>query len=158
MKRGKTSFLKVVIVIIGILVISLCIFYLPILTRVAIVRFPEFSHLGLPVLLGLYITAIPFYNALYHAFSLLLYIDQNNAFSHSSIIALKEIKHSAITIVVLYMISMFVLIFVNALHPGIALLGLTIIFASLIIAFFAAILQELLRSALQIKSENDLTV
>ncbi len=46
----------------------------------------------------------------------------------------------------------------NALHPGIAIIGLTIIFTSVIIAVFPAVLQKLLKNALDIKSENDLTV
>jgi hypothetical protein len=37
-------------------------------------------------------------------------------------------------------------------------MGVTIIFAALTISFFAGVLQELLINALQIKSENDLTV
>jgi hypothetical protein len=42
--------------------------------------------------------------------------------------------------------------------PPIGFLGLIIIFASLVIAVFAAILQQLLKEAINIKSENDLTV
>jgi hypothetical protein len=37
-------------------------------------------------------------------------------------------------------------------------MGLIIIFASLVIAAFAAILQRILQEAINIKSENDLTV
>jgi len=37
-------------------------------------------------------------------------------------------------------------------------MGLIIIFATLTIVLFAALLQELLRNALEIKSENDLTI
>ncbi len=46
----------------------------------------------------------------------------------------------------------------NALHPGIAIIGLTIIFTSVVIAVFTAVLQKLLKNVLDIKSENDLTV
>lgn len=46
----------------------------------------------------------------------------------------------------------------SALHPGIAIIGFIIIFASVVIAVFAGVLQKLLRNALDIKSENDLTV
>lgn len=42
--------------------------------------------------------------------------------------------------------------------PGIMLIGLGIIFASTIIAVFAAVLQRLLQEAIDIKSENDLTI
>ncbi|MGC8074471.1 DUF2975 domain-containing protein [Salmonella enterica] len=39
-----------------------------------------------------------------------------------------------------------------------AIVGFVILFATFIILIFAAVLQELLESALRIKSENDLTV
>lgn len=42
--------------------------------------------------------------------------------------------------------------------PGIIVIGLIIIFASMVIAVFAAVLQKLLKEAIDIKSENDLTV
>jgi hypothetical protein len=42
--------------------------------------------------------------------------------------------------------------------PGIIVIGMIIIFASMVIAVFAAVLQKLLKEAIDIKSENDLTV
>ncbi|MGV2643750.1 DUF2975 domain-containing protein, partial [Clostridium perfringens] len=42
--------------------------------------------------------------------------------------------------------------------PGIILIGMALIFASIVIAVFAAVLQKLLQEAIDIKSENDLTV
>ena len=42
--------------------------------------------------------------------------------------------------------------------PGIILIGMVIIFASLVVAVFAAVLQRLLKEAIYIKLENDLTV
>ena len=46
----------------------------------------------------------------------------------------------------------------NALHPGIAIIGLVIFFASIVIMLFTAVLQELLKNVLKIKTENDLTI
>lgn len=42
--------------------------------------------------------------------------------------------------------------------PGIIVIGLVMIFASMVIGVFAAVLQKLLKEAIDIKSENDLTV
>jgi hypothetical protein len=42
--------------------------------------------------------------------------------------------------------------------PGIILLGMAMIFASMVIAVFAAVLQRLLQEAIDIKAENDLIV
>ncbi|MNF13629.1 hypothetical protein D3C80_2155360 [compost metagenome] len=42
--------------------------------------------------------------------------------------------------------------------PGIIVIGLILIFASTVIAVFAAVLQRLLKEAIELKSEIDLTV
>ncbi|MDR4346565.1 DUF2975 domain-containing protein, partial [Bacillus anthracis] len=108
----------------------------------------------------LYATAIPYYFALYQTFKLLNYIDKNNAFSELSVKALKNIKYSALAISVLYVLGMplFYLVAERDDAPGIIVIGMIIIFASMVIAVFAAVLQRLLKDAIDIKSENDLTV
>jgi hypothetical protein len=42
--------------------------------------------------------------------------------------------------------------------PGIIVIGLVLVFASMVITFFAAVLQMLLKEAIDIKSDNDLTI
>lgn len=42
--------------------------------------------------------------------------------------------------------------------PGLILMGMVPVFASLVIAVFSAVLQRLLQEAIDIKSENDLVV
>lgn len=158
MKRGSTTFLKTAVFLIGIIVLALCIFFLPWLANYTAEIFPEFAFLHYPVLIGLYVTAIPFFIALYQAIRLLSYIDNEVAFSESSVNSLKLIKYCAITISILYVIGAIFLMSQNALHPGIAIIGFIIVFASAVIAVFAAVLQKLLRNVLDIKSENDLTV
>lgn len=158
MKRGTTVFLKIAVFLIGITVLALCIFWLPWLANDTAEMFPEFAFLQYLVLIGLYVTVIPFFLALYQALKLLNYIENNNAFSELSVKVLKYIKYCAITISILYLIGTIVLMSQNALHPGIAIIGLTIIFTSVVIAVFTAVLQKLLKNVLDIKSENDFTV
>lgn len=158
MKQGTTLFLKIAVFLIGITVLALCIFLLPWLANDTAEMYPEFAYLQYPVLIGLYVTAIPFFIALYQALKILNYIENNNAFSELPVKALKYIKYCAISISILYVVGAVCLLSQNALHPGIAIIGLTIIFTSVIIAVFTAVLQKLLKNALDIKSENDLTV
>jgi hypothetical protein len=120
--------------------------------------FPEYAYLKYPVLFGIYVTTIPFFFALNYTLKLLNYIENNNAFSKLSVQKLKYIKYCGSSISVLYVIGSIFLLSQNALHPGIAIIVCTITFASIIIAVFASVLQKLLKSALDIKSENDLTV
>ncbi|KMY54694.1 membrane protein [Bacillus sp. FJAT-27231] len=160
MERGTTLFLKIAVIIIGIPVLALCIFLVPEIANFAEELYPDMAYLKYLVLIGLDAAAIPFYFALYQAFKLLHYIDRNEAFSELSVGALKNIKYCAITISILYVFNMPLLYLIAEKDdaPGIILIGLIIIFASIVIAVFAAVLQRLLKAAIDIKSENDLTV
>ncbi|MCP1124427.1 hypothetical protein CN326_15655 [Bacillus sp. AFS018417] len=158
-KRGSTTFLKVIIFIIGLPVLALCIFLVPHMANFAAKSYPNIAPMKYLVFIVMYGAAVPFYFALYQAFNLLRYIDENTAFSELSVKALKNIKCCAITISGLYVLGLPLFHFIaKKVDPPIALMGLIIIFASLVIAVFAAILQRLLQEAINIKSENDLTV
>lgn len=160
MKTGTTLFLKMVVILIGILVLALCIFLVPEIANFAAEVYPDLAYLKYFVLIDLYATAIPFYFALYQTFKLLSYIDKNKAFSELSVSALENIKYCAFTISILYVAGMplFYLIADMDDAPGILLIGMVMIFASFVITVFAAVLQKLLTEAIDIKSENDLTV
>ncbi|MFE4704447.1 DUF2975 domain-containing protein [Peribacillus simplex] len=160
MKLGTTLFLKIAVILIGIPVLALCIFVVPEIANFAAELYPDMTYLKYLILIDLYASAIPFYFALYQAFKLLSYIDKNKAFSELSVRALKTIKNCAITISGLYVVGMplFYLIAEMDDAPGIILIGMVVIFASLVIAVFAAVLQRLLQEAIDIKSENDLIV
>lgn len=156
MKR-ETLFLKVVVFLIGVPILALCIFGLPwIVNEVA----EHKDYLLYPVLIGMYATAIPFFFALYQTLKLLSYIDKNKAFSELSVKALMNIKYCAITISILYAgLIIFLVPIADADDaPGAIGFPIILIFASSVIAVFAAVLQKLLKNAIDIKSENDLTV
>ena len=145
-----TLFLKVVVILIGIPVLALCIVWLP--------GFANYLHY--PILIGVYATAISFFFALYQAIKLLSYIDKNKAFSELSVNALKYIKYCAITISIIYaVLAPFLIPIADADDaPGLVGIPIIIIFASSVVAVFAAVLQKLLKNAIDIKSDNDLTI
>jgi hypothetical protein len=158
MKRGSTLFLKTAVILRGIPVLALCIFGLPWLANNPVN--PDYAHILYPILIGMYVSVIPFFVALYQAFKLLSYIDKNQSFSELSIKALKNIKFCAMTISGLYVVIMPFVYLVADLDdaPGLIIIGMVPIFASMVIAVFAAVLQRLLQEAIDIKSENDLIV
>ncbi|MDW7615920.1 DUF2975 domain-containing protein [Peribacillus simplex] len=160
MKQVSTIFLKIAVILIGMPILALCIFLVPVIAKFAAELHPDMAYLKYLVLIDLYASAIPFYFALYQAFKLLSFIDKNKAFSELSVRALKKIKYCAITISSLYVAGMplFYLMAEMDDAPGIILIGLVVIFASMVIAVFAAVLQRLLQEAIDIKSENDLIV
>lgn len=163
MKRGTTLFLKVAVILIGIPVLAMCLFLLPQIANEAneaIKKGSDLAYVVYGILAIMYLSVIPFYFALYQSFKLLSYIDKNEAFSELSVGALKKIKNAAIVISVLYTIALpFVYMMAEVDDaPGLIIVGMIPIFASIVIAVFAAVLQRLLKEALDIKEENDLIV
>lgn len=150
MKQGTTLFLKIAVILIGIPVLALCIFWVP----------GFVNRIPYHIIIGVYATALSFFFALYQALKLLNYIDKNKAFSELSVNALKNIKYSAITISILYAILIPFLFPIADADDAPGLIGFPIIFifASMVIGVFAAVLQKLLKEAIDIKTENDLTV
>ncbi|MFC7365425.1 MULTISPECIES: DUF2975 domain-containing protein [Bhargavaea] len=163
MKKGSTLLLRLAVIVMGIPVLLIAVLILPKIVLEAMGYIGEGMQLP-SIVLGLmaimYISAIPFYMALYQALKLLGYIDRNEAFSELSVTSLKIIRNCAVTISALYVAAL-PLIFMIAEWddaPGLALIGLVIVGASLVIAVFAAVLQRLLKQAIDIKQENELTV
>jgi hypothetical protein len=157
-KQGSTIFLRLTIFLIGALILALYIFLVPLVSNQAIDLYPD--YLVYPILIVVYLTAIPFYFALHKTLNLLNYIDKNKAFSDLSVSALKNIKHCAITISILYVISLPFLYVIGDKDdaPGIIVIGMVLVFAPIVIATFAAVLQKLLQKAIDIKAYNDLTI
>ncbi|GAB1773936.1 DUF2975 domain-containing protein [Priestia aryabhattai] len=158
MKQSSTIFLKIALFLMGAPVLALGIFGLFYLANNT--ANSDYSYILYPAVSIMYLSVIPYFLTLYQAFRLLIYIDKNKAFSSISVIALKKIKYYAIVISGLYVIMMpFVFLIADKDDaPGLIIVGMVPIFASLVIAVFAAVLKRLLQQAIDIKSENDYTV
>lgn len=158
MKRGSTIFLKMAVLLIGLPILGLCIFGIPWLANHPVN--PSYAGSLYPIVIIMYISVIPFIIALFQSFRLLSYIDKNEAFSSFSVRSLKIIKYCAIVISSLYLVMLpFVFLVADKDDaPGLIIVGMVPIFASLVIAVFSAVLQRLLQEAIDIKSENDLVV
>ncbi|WP_138496325.1 DUF2975 domain-containing protein [Paenibacillus pinistramenti] len=159
MKR-ETLFLKTVVLLLAIPVLAGCIFLLPWIAKDISAGDWEYAYLLYPILVVMYVSVIPFFIALYQAFRLLGFIDKDKAFSELSVKALRLIKFCAVAISILYLASMpfFYLIGDKDDAPGVIVIGMVLTFAPIVIAVFAAVLQQLLQNAIDIKAENDLTV
>ncbi|MDI9549515.1 MAG: DUF2975 domain-containing protein [Chloroflexota bacterium] len=158
LQRASTSFLKAVVFLIGIG------------TLAGMIWFPQTegraAHLELiriyadPLIIYGYIASIPFFVALYQAFRLLGYVDANQVFSQSAVKAVRNTKYCAITISGLVVLGiLYIRLSANGDDPaGPTALGIFATFISIVIATATAIFERLLQSAVDIKSENDLTV
>lgn len=162
MQKGSTFFLRAAVTVIGAIVLSLCIFALPAMW-IGVGTDEEYSDIAYAfygILVALYVAAIPFFYALYQTLLLLRYIDKNKAFSLLSVRALKHITYCGLAICVAFITSL-PFFYTWAQHddaPGLIVIGMVFAGASLTVSVFAAVLQRLLKEAIAIKSEHDLTV
>jgi hypothetical protein len=159
MKRISTIFLQAVIVLIGIVALAILI-RLP-LTEGRAANLDLFSIYSDPFILYGYAASIAFFVALYKAFKLLGYIGQNEVFSLNSVGALKSIKYCAIVLSILIATAgLFIRISHNKEDDPAGFLAICIVttFVSIIVATAAAIFEKILQNAIDMKSENDLTI
>jgi hypothetical protein len=159
MKKGSTLFLKFVICLIALGALLWLIWFPQLEGRAA--DLDLISIYKDPLIIYTFIGSIPFFVALYQAFKLLGYIDINQVFSQASVNAVKNIKYCAITISGFIVLGILYIRFsapVDEDPAGVTALAIFITFASIVIATAAAIFQRLLQNAIDIKSENDLTV
>jgi hypothetical protein len=114
-----------------------------------------------PFLAYAYLASIAFFVALFQAFTLLGFIGQNKAFSMNSVRALRSIKYCAITLIAMIAgAEAYLFIFMRGkddIAGGVAI-GVLLMFVSAVIGTAAAVFERLLQSAVNIKTENDLTV
>ena len=151
-KQGSTTFLKVIIFLIGIAVFALCIYWLPeIAIKDAKARPGDYSLY--PFLVYAYGFCITFSVALYQAFKLLTYIERNNIFSELSLKSLKVIKKCCFTtifIFVLGIVSLKVISKISGDDPaGPISLSLMGILATSIITAIVDVLQKPLKNILE---------
>ena len=159
MKRSSTLFLQVVIVLIGIGALALMLWEPHIEGRNAHATLFQI-YFNDPFLAYAYIASIAFFMALYQAFKVLGYIGRNEVFSQRSVKALRTIKYCAMTLVTFIMGAEAYLLIARPDDDiaGGVFIGLLMIIVFGIIATVAAMFERLLQNAVDIKSENDLTV
>ncbi len=158
MKRSSTLFLQLVIVLLGIGALALMLWEPHIEGRNAHAT-PFEIYFKDPFLAYAYIASIPFFIALYQAFRVLEYVRQNTTFSQTTVKALRTITYCAIAIVGLVAVSAIFIVFADQDdRPAGVFMRIVIAFASIVVATAAAVFERILQNAVDIKSENDLTV
>ena len=113
-----------------------------------------------PFIIYIYICSIPFFVGLYQAFKLLNLIDANKAFSQGAVNTLRNMKFASLSLICFITLAeVYIRLFAHGDDPaGPTMLGILASFAIAIIATAAAVFQKLLQNAVDIKSENNLTV
>ena len=158
MKFGATLFLRVVLVLFGIGALALLLWEPHLEGRNAHATVFEIYFKD-PFLAYAYVAAIPFFVGLYHAFKVLGYAGRNKEFSPSAVRSVRTIKYCAIAIVGFVAIGEVIIMFGNSDdRAGGVVMGAFFFFASIVVATAMAVLERALQNAVDMKSENDLTV
>lgn len=158
MKRGSTLFLKTVILLIAVGVLMGMLIFPQ--TEGAARNKDLISVYSDPFILYIYIGSTPFFVGLYQAFKLLNLIDANKAFSQGAVNTLKNMKLASLSLIGFIVNALLWIRFAaNGDDPaGPTALGIVAVFAIAIIGTASAVFQKLFQNAVDIKSENDLTV
>lgn len=158
MKRGSTLFLKVVICLIAIGVFAGMIWFPQ--TEGRAKNLDLISIYLDPFIVYIYVASIPFFIALFQAIKLLGYVDINKIYTQAAVKAVRNIKRCALAIIGFLIVAIFYIrVMAQGDDPaGPTMMGLVAIFTSVVIATAAGVFQKLLQNAVDMKSENDLTV
>ncbi len=159
MKKSSTVFLQTIVVLLGIGAFALLLWEPTIEGRNVNSTLYE-VYFNDPFLVLVYLGSIPFFVGLYKAFKILGYVGNNKAFSQEVVNAFRTIKYCAITIIGFVVVEEIIILMNhgNDDAAGGVFMGILITVGSIIVAAAANTFERTLQKAVDIKSENDLTV
>ena len=161
MRRSSIVFLQAVVVALGVGALALLLWE-PQVEGVNKNRTNFEIYFQDPFLALVYAGSIPFFIALYQAIRALGYVGRNQVFSPEVVKALRAIKYCALAIIGFVVVEEIWILLMNNGdndNPGAPIfMGLLIVFPSIVVATAAAMFERILQNAVDIKSENDLTV
>lgn len=154
LERSSTLFLKLILLVLSLAVLTFCGFLLYQIT--------QSDSLGdyQPILIGVLISTIPFLYVFYQAYNLLNNIDANLSLTDSSVNSLRIIKACSFLISLMYLMGSPFIFYVAQQDdaPGVVLINIILIMGPFSVGVFTYILQKLLINAIGYKSENELTI
>lgn len=161
MKKSSTIFLQAVLILLGSIAVAGLLWEPHLEGRNANATLFE-VYFKDPFLAYVYLGSIPFFIGLYQAFKVLRYVGQDEVFSQSTVNAVQTIKYCVlITAGAIVAADTFLMIRAHSTGEdaaGAVMLGSVATFAAIVIATAAAVFEQVLQNAVNIKSENDLTV
>lgn len=158
MKPSSTLFLKIVILLIAVGVLAGLIWFPQ--TEGRAVNLDLISIYSDPLIIYGYVASIPFFVGLYQAFKLLNFIEANKAFTQGAVNTLKNMKIASLSLIGFIVLAvLYIRFFAHGDDPaGPTMLGFCLSVAFGVTATAAAVFEKLFQNAVDLKSENDLTV
>ena len=158
LKRSSAAFLQTVIVLVAIAALALLLWE-PHLEGRNKHATPFEIYFKDPFLAYIYVSSIPFFTALFQAFKVLGYARRDNVISQAAVNAMRTIKLCAILFIGFVAGAiLFIMFNGDDDRAGAVAMGILITLGSIIVATAAATFEGILQNAVDLKSENDLTV
>lgn len=161
MNRSSIIFLQIVIVLFGVAVLAFLVWE-PQVEGVNKNRTNFEIYFHDPLLAIVYVGSLPFFVALYQAIRALGYVGRDQVFSPEVVKALRIIRYCALAIIGFVGLAGLLIVLSGNLddeNPGAPIfMGLLVSIPSIVVATVAAMLERILQNAVELKSENDLTV
>ncbi|HEX8762216.1 MAG TPA: DUF2975 domain-containing protein [Candidatus Saccharimonadales bacterium] len=160
LEKGSTLFLKAAVIAAGLAALAICLFALPAVWTHTPDEYPDIAYALYAIIFAAWMAAIPFFVALYQVLLLVSYVDKNKAFSELSASALKRIAYCGATVSAIFaaVLPFFYIWAQKEDAPGLIVICLILSVVSFAVAVLAGVFRRLLREAIAMKSENDLTV
>jgi len=160
MKKSSTIILQIVTILIGISALAFMLWEPQLEGRNVNATLFEIYFKD-AFLACVYIASIPFFVAVYKIFKVLGYAGQNKVFSEPAVRALRTIKYCTTALVGFVVAGEAYLFIVQRGKDDIAggvFMGLLLIFVFGVITIVSAMFEKNVQNAVDIKSQNDLTV
>jgi len=155
--KKQTLLLKVALIVISLMMILAAVIVVPTILKNT---HTDLGGLVWPFGIGFYAIIGLVLLAVYQSWQLLILIDQRKVFTVSSVDALTWIKRAAYSVTIIFaaLLPIFYVWVQAEDAPGLLLLALILTGIAFVIGLFANILAQLLASAIQLKTENELTI
>jgi hypothetical protein len=157
LRRSSTAFLQGVIVLVGVGAIAFLLWepHVEGVNRNATLAQKYIN----PFVLYVYIASVPFFVGLYQGIKVLGYAGRNKVISQEGVNALRRIKYCALAVIAFVAVSVLFMIGGDPEdRPAGTFMRILVGFPSVIVAAAAAMFERVLQNAVDLKSENDLTV
>ena len=159
MKQKELSrWMKAIVVLGFICVLFLDAVWVPELGKDLAGNTPELQHMFWPCLIYFWISTIPVMVFMALVWKMATEIGRDNSFCMKNALRLRTFSLLAAADTLYYIIGGVVLLSMNLLHIGIAIIGLGVCAVGAAISVLCAALSHLTRKAADMRSENDLTI
>ena len=157
-QRELSNWLKVIIIISSILGFVICFTLAPRIGMSILSKHPNMEYMYWPCLIFIWIGCIPIYFAFVQAWRIFDNIGKDASFSDQNIKCFNIITKLCVIEIFLFCFALISLIFLNVSNITVYIVIFFIVFGSIFVGTFSAILSHLLTKAVALKKENDLTI